>query len=1028
MKKSLLSLLLFLGSIIVAQADELIVCGVTVDLTKSGEVKGSGISGQVYYDVSQRMLRLTNATLNAENIGIAADVSPGNMDFRVYLTGKNVINSGRVSVRADNNILFCGNGDLELNGPGNFINKCRMTVYACRVTVNSTANDAFHSMDNGKADLVLSYHGALQATCNGTVLKNFNDITYNTGKLLSGSPTGKEMTIGDDYKLEIGGIKVTPFNRDDVSGSNIQGKVSVSFLNNYTRVIVNLDNATINSGSYGIDFFDVNKEITFVLNGNNTLKATSRGLTGVTGTNCSAINIEGNGFDKLTITAPTGISHQGDINVKDCALDISSSSYGINLWNYGKLTVDNATLHAKAANSSGVAIGKLTGVEYLNGCTETEPLQASYDQRNNSISMDASDPNEMLREVTIEPTYGVIVCGHILKKSMGTKLFRITDDYITGNVLFDPDQNCLILADGAHVGVSEKYKYNPATIEVLDFNSTVYSEAKPFIIYSDGNSTNKISDNVKGSGSAIFSNNDIVITGNAPLDVYSYFGINFFGNHYLHINLKADFSDDAINSAVSSVSSPDDYVILGLSPEVDATYTYRFKGEIKPTFTQLALIDKPFDFTIITPFNAKFDEDKKEIMADGKPVINEWVTFGYPKLAEGYSYVADIAPFIKNHRIYPFLNINFSPWCLQFPDIWNNERHDIYHIYRTKEDAVKNAYSHELNWNGEISLGLVLALHGNIDGEIDTTIDWWRQGYKWEFELVDYNGTNDSQHAWLDGNVLKACYITSDGKRDPNYQSRRSIGCEPLLKVKMLNLFGDLVTGGYIKFRIGDVHEDVEVKLSLSEAEQVPSEKGTEYRFNFNELEEKVLDAIHDMGISKAEFEANYCFTLDSSSPYEYFETPFSDYFSPGTDMVLEPIMRYVKFEGKWIRVLIQSMLTNIKDPDRLGSFQMPISDDNSYLGWTFNDTQREKMGYEKVAVRLYDPNLVFPDVYLVFSPKESPKGDSNLDGTVDVADVAFVIDAMAQGIYDSDCDVNGDGVVDVADIAAIIDIMAGGN
>ena len=56
-------------------------------------------------------------------------------------------------------------------------------------------------------------------------------------------------------------------------------------------------------------------------------------------------------------------------------------------------------------------------------------------------------------------------------------------------------------------------------------------------------------------------------------------------------------------------------------------------------------------------------------------------------------------------------------------------------------------------------------------------------------------------------------------------------------------------------------------------------------------------------------------------------------------------------------------------------------------------------------------------------------KGDVNGDGTVDVADIAAVIDAMAAAATGTSAstpaDVNGDGSIDVADIAAIIDIMA---
>ena len=55
-------------------------------------------------------------------------------------------------------------------------------------------------------------------------------------------------------------------------------------------------------------------------------------------------------------------------------------------------------------------------------------------------------------------------------------------------------------------------------------------------------------------------------------------------------------------------------------------------------------------------------------------------------------------------------------------------------------------------------------------------------------------------------------------------------------------------------------------------------------------------------------------------------------------------------------------------------------------------------------------------------------KGDVNADGSIDVADIASVIDAMAGStdVSSALADVNGDGSADVADIGNIIDIMAG--
>ena len=57
--------------------------------------------------------------------------------------------------------------------------------------------------------------------------------------------------------------------------------------------------------------------------------------------------------------------------------------------------------------------------------------------------------------------------------------------------------------------------------------------------------------------------------------------------------------------------------------------------------------------------------------------------------------------------------------------------------------------------------------------------------------------------------------------------------------------------------------------------------------------------------------------------------------------------------------------------------------------------------------------------------PDATKHGDVNGDFTVDVADIATVIDVMATDKVTEAADVNNDGVVDVADIATVIDIMA---
>ena len=649
MKKLFFSLLLATAGIVVAHADDLKVAGISVDLTKSGEVTGSGINGSVYYDAGEKRLTLTNATINTQGIGISANVSPGSLAFRVYLIGKNTINSERVSVRADRNIIFCGNGELELNGPGNLINQCKMTVYACRLTVNSTGDDAFHSMSTGKADLELTYHGALKASCKKNVLANFNAITYTTGKLLSGDPSEPEMTIGDDYQLEIAGVKVTPFNRDAVTGQGITGTVSVSLVNQnaggYSGLKVNLKDARINSDTYGISFNDETRDITLELTGDNTINAySSRGLTGHTGLNCGAFNIEGIDQGSLTITAPTGICHMGDVIVKNCRIDVKGLD-GIYLWDYGTLTVDNATIHA--SGSEGAAVASTLGIKYLNGCTETMPLQAIYNSSLKGIADSNSDGATLLKEVTIEPTYGVVVCGQILTKSMGSSTFAVSGNGISGTVTYSPEENTLTLADGAELGFCGGKNW-PATIEVLDCNAGIDDDNSFFTIKSMGTGRNTICDHSGSSGYAAFSYNDVRISGSAPLDIEAGYGVKVLNGHGMLIDLMADFTDEAkYNNAFYSNSIN---LSLTLAPQKNASYTYRFKSWSHPTFNYLSSLNMG-SFSILSPKGATYDSKEHNVVVDGAPVgPGQWVVFGNPKKGDtnfdGAVDVADIATVI----------------------------------------------------------------------------------------------------------------------------------------------------------------------------------------------------------------------------------------------------------------------------------------------------------------------------------------------------------------------------------------------
>ena len=101
-------------------------------------------------------------------------------------------------------------------------------------------------------------------------------------------------------------------------------------------------------------------------------------------------------------------------------------------------------------------------------------------------------------------------------------------------------------------------------------------------------------------------------------------------------------------------------------------------------------------------------------------------------------------------------------------------------------------------------------------------------------------------------------------------------------------------------------------------------------------------------------------------------------------------------------------------------------------------------------CIRFTPEKRFFLDEVLVLRENETPPvilGDVNGDGTVDVADIAAIIDVMAgtlnaplgrrtlaqqelsnlkSQISNLTADVNSDGTVDVSDISMVIDIMAG--
>lgn len=626
MKKLLLSVLFLVGGVVLAQADELRVAGVTVNLSASSKqtITGSGITGTITYDPSQKRLDMINATINCDGIAIVANVKPGSLPLRVYLSGKNTIKTtSNTPVRADNDIMFCGNGDLDITGPqGMFISEAKLTVYACRISINSTGDGIYGWPGGEKSDIELAYHGALYIKCAGKAIQYCQAIQYTTGALLSGSMSGTELMLGDDYKLAISENKVTPFNRDAVTGSGISGSVAVTLMgmnaSTYTGLKLSLNNAKLSGANFGINFNDPDKDFVIDMTGTNSVTAATRGITGNGGSKRKPITIQGSG--KLTVKSATGISHQGDVTIKNVNVDLDCSTTGVSLWNDGILTIDNATMHAKGTTKYG-AISDFNGISYGGGCWPVSPFTCTYNSTLKALANSTGSSANLVSEVTIEPTYGVAICGQMLTKAMGTSEFSVTGEGIEGSVSYDPKRNILFLSN-ASLKLNAVDANYASTIHVYDFNGDKTITGSSFSEFSIcaaiGN--NYITDEAGIYRMfAIVSSNDLYFYGAGALNIDTNTGVFFNGSgKYCEfaMNEGALFSNYSYNRA-----------LLGSDTKLifkNNKGTCRFFGETRNTFENITSVDMG-ENQWLAPSGTSYSSSEKTIVADGTPVKNKWV-------------------------------------------------------------------------------------------------------------------------------------------------------------------------------------------------------------------------------------------------------------------------------------------------------------------------------------------------------------------------------------------------------------------
>ena len=440
--------------------------GVEVTSDNYSNISGSAsnISGTVKYDPNTCTLTLQNATINANNTNGMHFYGEFYYGLKVKLVGTNTITNVNgiglgihITQSTSTNsqtVAFQGTGTLDIPGCINVYTYCPKLRFSETCTVKATycyseISNSSIIMENG-ATLHLT-----QGNNNGT-LRGFSGVTFydgttvtlpegasydSTNKYLKNSNgtkvTGEAKLGVVDYKITVGGVKVTSWNKNNITGSNITG--TVTFNPSYNRLV--LSSATINAG--GIKNERSGLEI--LLNGNNTIK----------------------GSFPLDINADTRIYTDANSFPFTNTQTLTASNSPIFIGKDSKLTIENIKLSTTGSSSSGAIRGYGSGskidfkyatvtvnagsnpiMQNINACTMTSdeiisPSQVCYRSNKKWIGTTTTAATGTLQIDQPTTEYNILVAGHMLNNLNASNFMY--ENITSGTITYDYSQNKLSL-------------------------------------------------------------------------------------------------------------------------------------------------------------------------------------------------------------------------------------------------------------------------------------------------------------------------------------------------------------------------------------------------------------------------------------------------------------------------------------------------------------------------------------------------------------------------------------------------------
>lgn len=218
------------------------------------------------------------------------------------------------------------------------------------------------------------------------------------------------------------------------------------------------------------------------------------------------------------------------------------------------------------------------------------------------------------------------------------------------------------------------------------------------------------------------------------------------------------------------------------------------------------------------------------------------------------------------------------------------------HLFATAEEAAINEPQDTCDWNKELDLRTLVVTHyTEVNGD-HKELKIEDHGLSYKFELVGLwfgsNVTSESAHAAINpenGYTFRpqAVLTSADGKHQAPYgseQTRSSIDRTPLVRVSLMK-DNQVIDYGYIRIRISETvipaEEKPAVYVSYTGASYQDELKFDEnclinfkswsFKQRWDEMENDVYRMVAPMGLSKAEFDANYSVELDDNGAYQQY-------------------------------------------------------------------------------------------------------------------------------------------------------------